>query len=312
MKKCVVITGCTGAIGHALVHLLLEDECRVYALCRPGSGRRRFLPEADGLHVRERDILDPAPQEEIITEQCDMFFHLGWHASYGAERLDPYGQVRNIQASLDAVHLAARLGCRVFVGAGSQAQYGPTDAVLTEDTPMRPDTAYGAAKLCAEQMTRLLCRKLGLCHVWGRVCSVYGPCDGPHTLITYLMRTSLRDEEALLTPCGQIWDFLFADDAARAFIAMAEKGVDGRAYCTASGQARPLSEYIAAFETLPGYNAARIRSGGKPYAEKQRMRLSADISALTADTGFTPAVSFEEGIARTWRWYAAHPEVFVE
>jgi nucleoside-diphosphate-sugar epimerase len=308
MGKCAVVTGGTGAIGNALVRLLPKDGYRVYVLCRSGSVRRRFLSEAAGVHVIERDILDLAPEEEIVTEQCAMFFHLGWHASYGAERLDPYGQVRNIQASLDAVHLAARLGCRVFVGAGSQSQYGPTDAVLTEDTPMRPDTAYGAAKLCAEQMTRLLCRKLGLRHVWGRVCSVYGPCDGPYTLITYLMRASLRDEDALLTPCGQLWDFLFADDAARAFIAMAEKGVDGRAYCVASGQARPLREYIAAFERLPGYNAARIRIGGKPYAKKQRMRLSADISALTADTGFAPAVSFEEGIARTWRWYCEHPE----
>jgi nucleoside-diphosphate-sugar epimerase len=279
----------------------------VYALCRPGSGRGRFLPAADRLHVLERDIFDLASAAEAVPDQCDMFFHFGWHASYGAERLDPYGQTRNVTAALDAAHLAARLGCRVFAGAGSQAQYGPADTVLTEDTPMRPDTAYGAAKLCAEQMTRLRCRELGLRHVWGRVCSAYGPCDGPHTLITYLVRTQLNGEEAVLTPCGQTWDFLFADDAARAFLAMAENGIDGRAYCVASGRARPLREYIAEFNAVLG-SGARIRIGGKPYAGNQRMRLSADISALTADTGFIPRVSFGEGIAKTWRWYREHPE----
>jgi nucleoside-diphosphate-sugar epimerase len=88
---------------------------------------------------------------------------------------------------------------------------------------------------------------------------------------------------------------------------MAESGVDGRAYCVASGQARPLREYMAEFSGLLG-SGARIRIGGKPYAENQRMRLSADISALTADTGFLPRVSFGEGIAKTWQWYREHPE----
>jgi nucleoside-diphosphate-sugar epimerase len=308
LQHSCIVTGGTGNIGNALVRALSARCARVYVLCNPASPRIAWLPHSPQCRTIRRDLRDLDNVADEIDAHCDAFFHLGWPASYGEQRDDARVQAENIKISLDAVDLAARCGCRVFVGAGSQAQYGDTEQTITPDTPMRPDTAYGAAKLCAEQMTRLQCRKLGLRHVWGRVCSVYGPCDGPHTLITYLMRASLRNEEALLTPCGQIWDFLFADDAARAFIAMAEKGVDGRAYCVASGQARPLREYIAEFDRLPGYGAARIRIGGKPYAEKQRMRLSADISALTADTGFVPCIAFEEGIARTWRWYSMHPE----
>ena len=172
---------------------------------------------------------------------------------------------------------------------------------------MRPTTAYGAAKLCAEQMTRGHAAGLGLRHVWGRVLSVYGPCDGPFTLVSSLVRARLRGEEIALTPCGQLWDFLYARDAARAFLAMAERGGDGKAYCVASGACRPLRDFIADFAALPG-GTARLRLGGRPYAPDQRMHLRGDISALAADAGFAPATPFAEGIALTWRWYQAHPE----
>lgn len=303
----VVLAGCTGEIGNALVNLLLGLGIEAYALCRPNSWRLRFLPESPFLHVVECDLFRLGEAARVIQKPCGAFFHLGWHASYGAERNDPYGQVRNIQAALDAVGLAVALGCGVFVGAGSQAQYGDTEETLTPDTPMRPTTAYGAAKLCAEQMTRRMCRDAGLRHVWGRVLSVYGPCDGPYTLVTSLMRAYLRGDPAFdLTQCGQEWDFLYAADAARAFLAMADRGADGNAYCVASGIARPLREYMADIRTVLG-GQTDLRIGAKPYPPGQRMRLCGDISALTGDTGFVPTTDFADGIAETWRWYAAHP-----
>ena len=305
--RSAVITGCTGEIGNALVRLLLAQGWEVHAVCRPNSRRSRFLLQADRLRILECDLFDLASAAQALPEKCGVFFHLGWHASYGAERLDPYGQARNILAALDAVNLAAKLGCSVFVGAGSQAQYGDTEETLTPETSMRPSTAYGAAKLCAEQMTRELCATKGIRHVWGRVVSVYGPCDGPHTLITYLMRTQLRGEEAILTPCGQYWDFLYAEDTARAFLSMAESGKDGQPYCVASGSCRPLHEYMHDFQHVLG-GKAKLHIGGKSYTPNQRMRLCADISTLRADTGFAPLVPFLEGIERTWQWYAQHPE----
>ena len=308
ISRPVVVAGCTGEIGNALVTLLLRLGHEVYAICKPNSWRLRFLPVSSRLHIVECDLFRIGEAVDAIKAQCGVFFHLGWHASYGSERNDPYGQVRNIQAALDAVGLAAKLGCGVFIGAGSQAQYGETEETLTPDTPMRPTTAYGAAKLCAEHMTRRMCKDLGLRHVWGRVLSVYGPCDGPYTLITSLMRAHMRGDAAFdLTLCGQEWDFLYAADAARAFLAMAERGMDGKAYCVASGVCRPLREYMADFQRALGVKMA-LRIGARPYAPDQRMRLCGDISALTGDTGFVPLTDFADGIAETWRWYKAHPE----
>lgn len=76
---------------------------------------------------------------------------------------------------------AALLG---FVGAGSQAEYGRVNHALTPDTPCFPENGYGMAKLCAGQMSRVECEKLGLVHIWPRILSVYGPYDGKNAMIT--------------------------------------------------------------------------------------------------------------------------------
>lgn len=306
-----LVTGCTGTIGNALVRLLLQRGIRVYAVCRPSSLRRLYLPKAPLLHVIEEDLYDLPAVKTRVSAPCQAFFHLGWRASHGPDRDKAEAQAGNLDICRKAVRLAADLGCLVFVGAGSQAQYGDPGQILDESTPMRPLTAYGRTKLEAEILSRELCAAENIRHVWGRALSVYGPCDGPHTLITYIMRCMLRGEEAELTACEQSWDYLFADDAARAFLALAEKGGDRRAYCVAYGQSRPLRVYMEELRAALG-PAARLRFGGRPYAPGQLMSLGADISALRADTGFAPRQPFADGIAATWRWYQDHPEAVEE
>jgi Nucleoside-diphosphate-sugar epimerases len=304
MPACVV-TGGTGNIGQALVRLLLSEGWRTYVLCNPLSLRTKFLPDSPQCRIVACDLGNIAQAKSSIDEPCEQFFHLGWRASYGVERENPQAQISNIEASVEAAELAARLGCDVFVGAGSQAQYGDTNDTLTEDTPLRPTTHYGIAKCCAEQMTRKVCAQRGVRHVWGRVCSVYGPCDGPYTLVTYLMCSFLRGQEAVLTPCLQEWDFMYAEDAARAFVALAEKGHDSQAYCLATGQARPLWQYMLEWKRVTE-GKALLRLGGRPYPKGARQRLCADISRLVEHTEFSSATPFAEGMRKTLAWYREH------
>jgi nucleoside-diphosphate-sugar epimerase len=93
----------------------------------------------------------------------------------------------------------------------------------------------------------------------------------------------------------QIWDYLYSGDAAEAFRLIGDKGVDGKIYVLGSGQARPLVQYIEQLRDVvsPG---AELGIGDIPYGEKQVMYLCADISELTADTGWKPNTQFSEGI----------------
>lgn len=309
MIREAIITGATGEIGYALVRLLLAEGIRVSVLIRPDSKRRRYLPVSPLLKIIPCDLSE---LRTLPAENCgsgDAFFHLGWIGSYGPQASDICIQTQNIQFSLDALDLAERTGCRVFVGAGSQAQYGRLETKITPKSPMHPISAYGIAKKKAEEETLLASRPKGIRHVWGRILSVYGPCDGPYTLITYLMTSLLRGNPVRLTACRQIWDFLFSEDAAKAFFLLAEKGIDGKGYCLASGKEQALSEYIEVIRRcFSEFCSPEIRIGEKPYAENQCMYLGADIRNLKADTGFIPATSFENGIRKTILWYRKNQE----
>ena len=107
----------------------------------------------------------------------------------------------------------------------------------------------------------------------------------------------LNGQRPIYTKGEQLWDYLYCDDAANALFLAAERGNDGCVYCVGSGEARPLRDYIFAIRdaVAPG---ADIGIGEAPYSEKQVMYLCADISDLRSDTGFSPTVSFEDGIRR--------------
>lgn len=298
-----VVTGPTGAVGAALCECLLRRGIEVHAVVRPGSARLAALPA--GARALPCDLGDMAALPEALHgTRADAFFHLAWAGTTGEARNDVEEQLRNIRCAVDAARAAAAMGCRVFVGAGSQAEYGRFEGKLAQDTPAFPETAYGMAKLCAGQMTRLECARLGVDHVWARILSVYGPRDRADSMISQTIRALLRGEAPALTGCEQRWDFLYADDAAEALCLCAERGGHGAVYPLGSGRAMPLKTYV---ETLRDAIDPRLalRYGAIPYARSQVMHLEADLSALRADTGFSPATPFERGIEKTIDWVKA-------
>ncbi|KAI4452607.1 GDP-6-deoxy-D-mannose reductase [Eubacterium plexicaudatum ASF492] len=301
MKKRVAITGVTGVIGMALLHACIREKYEVLAICHRGSDRNGQISTGPEIMVMETDLCEPDAVALPDDKPCETFYHLAWSGTYGADRDDLRMQVRNIEATLDAVRLAKRLGCRTFVGAGSQAEYGRTEETLRPDTPAFPESGYGMAKLCAGQMSRKACEQLGMHHVWVRLLSVYGPYDRAETMVSASLRQMLRGEETTFTPGGQQWDFLYGADAADALFRIGLCPVHGRVYCLGSGQARPLREYILKMKELTGCQAP-VRFGAIPYGSHQVMHLCADIRELTADTGFIPATDFETGIRETIQW----------
>lgn len=301
--KRAIITGPTGAIGMALIQKCIENGTEVTAVCHRGSRRAARIPVSDKISVVACDLDELRALPEILEGQgrYDVFFHLAWACTAGEGRNDTEVQTQNIRYTMDAAEAAGRLGCECFIGAGSQAEYGRVEGRLSAETPAFPENGYGIAKLCAGQLSRLRCSQLGIRHIWFRVLSVYGKYDGEQTMVMSSIRKMLQGESPEYTPAEQMWDYLYSEDAARAFCLAAEKGRDGAVYCLGSGQAVPLREYIEILQDeidpcLP------LKIGAKPYAEKQVMYLCADITDLREDIGFVPEIGFREGIRETVRW----------
>jgi nucleoside-diphosphate-sugar epimerase len=309
LLKTAVITGATGAIGRALIKVCLQEGYDVLAVVHRSSSRANELDLIDHCQVFRLDLSEyddamiEIEKQEIRLDGYEIFFHLAWMASFGKDRDNLDIQLENIKASLAAVRFAKKLGCTTFVGTGSQAEYGRTDRILSPDTPTFPETGYGITKLCAGQLTRLSCNQFGLRHIWCRVLSVYGPYDRDQTLISTAVIKMIANKEVELTPCDQLWDYIYSDDAARAILIAGQKGDNGKIYVIGSGEIHPLKEYIEKIAAITGYTK-EIGFGKLPYNVKQVTYLQADIKELN-DLCFAPEISFEKGIEKMMQYISS-------
>lgn len=304
MKKAV-ITGPTGAIGMALIQCLADNGIDVVAVVRPGSARADRIRESEHVSVVYCDLKELDKLPSLIEGGADVFYHFAWDGTFGDSRNNMYLQNNNVKYALDAVDAAYELGCKTFIGAGSQAEYGRFEGDLNASVPAFPENGYGIAKLCAGQMTRIACQQKGIRHIWTRILSIYGPYDGDKTMVSSTIIKLMNSEKPSCTKGEQMWDYLYSKDAARAFMMLADGGVDGRVYCLGGGIARPLKDYINLIRDAVG-NDVEIGFGDIPYSDKQVMHLCADIKELTKDTGFTPIYTFEQGIGETVDWWRGH------
>lgn len=306
-KKRVIVTGATGVLGATLVDALTGHEIETIVVGHKNSKRNQSVCKSSYAKLVECNLDNIEELSNMIDTEngFDVFYHLGWTGTSDRNNVDE--QQKNIQYTLDAVKVAKKLGCQRFVGAGSQAEYGRFEGLIAPNTPTYPEVAYGMAKLCAGQMSRLLASQLGIEHIWTRTLSVYGPNDSINTLVPTIIRKLLNGEKPACTKGEQIWDYLYASDAGYALYLLGEAKksvVDGHTYVIGSGVGKPLVEYMYAMrdaidDDLP------LGIGEVEYSKGQIMHLQADISALVNDTGFAPKISFEEGIRKTIDWIKA-------
>ena len=299
MKK-IVMTGATSMLGVATIEECLRNDIEVIALVHRNSKNLKRLPQSAQLQILSAN-LDELADVTLDFSDADVFYHFAWAATSHSGRTNVDVQEENIRHTLDAVRLAQRCGCRKFIFAGSQAEYGLSDKPLNRDTPIRPVNAYGVSKFAAGKLAQILCESLGMTFVWSRVLSVYGRNDSENTLISYVIRSFRNNVSPMLTACEQKWDYLYVDDAARAFRLLGQCPTYG-IYTIGGGHSSYLKLYLEVIYRLMKPSVP-LEFGGKAYGENQVMYLEADISDLKRDTGFEPRISFEEGITRILNAY---------
>lgn len=297
-----IITGGTGAVGMALIEELVSQGVEVLVFCRKDSERNDRIPRHPMVSVLYCDLNQLEDVQNTTGKQYDVFYHFAWQGTTGESRNQMMLQNQNVKYALEAVKAAKRFGCRIFIGAGSQAEYGRVEGKLTADTAVFPENGYGMAKLCAGQMTRVMAEQLGMEHIWVRILSVYGPYDARNSMVMSTIRKLLCGEVPQFTKGEQFWDYLYSKDAAVAFRLLAERGIDQKVYVLGSGQVSRLSEYIGLIRNVVRPGAA-IELGAIPYGPKQVMYLCADGEELKKDVGFVPEVEFSQGIQNVVNWY---------
>jgi UDP-glucose 4-epimerase len=299
----IFMTGATGFLGSYLTAHLVRRGHAVAILMRQGSDPWRIaevLPEITILYGSLDALHDL--RERLVEFRPEAVVHLAWRGVYNFDRNNPL-QARNIVDSVELTALSAELGAAVFVGAGSQAEYGPYARPIREDDVAHPTTLYGKAKLAAHDMSAQIAEQRGLRFVWLRIFSAYGPKDAPNWLIPKMITTLREGRRMALTRCEQLWGFLHARDAAAAFRIVLEDTTARGIYNVGSPQAPPLRETVLLLRELVNARA-ELGFGDVPYRPDQVMSLKADVQRLSAH-GWSPEVPLETGLRETVQWYDA-------
>ena len=296
----VIVTGATGFIGSALCKELLENGHEVIAVIRPGSTKKEKLKFAaeyqNRLQILELALSDIAQLPQMITE-ADVFYHLAWNGSAGAEREDFDIQYTNIAYTAEAMRVAVKCGCSKFIGAGSQAEYGVVRGVAKEEeTVPHPFMMYGAAKLAAYQMGQVLAKQLGISFVWPRIYSVYGVGENSGTLVNYVIDSLKNGVTPELSPCENMWNFMYITDCVRALRMLGEREYTEGIYHVASDDTRLLKEFVEEIRDIvvPG---AELEFGIKKSNPERTFWLEPDCKKIENE-GIKCKVTFEEGIRR--------------
>ncbi len=299
MKRAIV-TGATGFVGSYLVKQLHESGYQVCALVHSEQSVP-ILPFAQEVIVVPCNLSEygsvAKSQWLVKFHGADVFFHLAWEGSAGEQRSDYALQLKNVLYTCNATRLAAELGCGRFVGAGSIME-DELQHTLPRDEAIPVSTYhYSSAKYAAFLMAKTEAASNQVPFLWGKISNAYGALDPTARFVNTMLRKMLDDQPCRLSPCTQLYDFIYISELARAFQLIGEKGIPGKAYYIGSGAARPLREFV---EIMRKSTATRsdITYGALPGG------IALDDSCfdsrkLQMDTGFQCNIDFPSGIQKT-------------
>lgn len=308
--KRVIITGATSMLGVALVNECSRQGVKVFAVVRPGTEKVARLPRNPMVTAIECDLSDYGSLHEKIQceETIDAFFHLAWTSAKKEDRQNKEVQSVNVSYVKSAMLAASRLGCRQFIGAGSQAEYGIMNKLTNENTICKPINEYGKSKYTAYIGGKEEAQRYAIAFTWVRIFSLYGIYESEDTLIQQLKRSLKNMEPIGLTKCSQTWDYLHVEDAAAAFYELANKMISGL-YCLGSGTPKPLREYVetvakvyvqsrreAGSDCIENDVMRSLDFGAVPMAKEQSTVVAPDITKLREAINFSPKMGFREGI----------------
>jgi UDP-glucose 4-epimerase len=306
MEHCLV-TGGAGFIGSHLVDSFAGRGYPVRVFDNFDTGQRSNLANAPGAEIVEGDVSDANAVAEAMRG-VNVVYHLAALASVQASVENPAATHRICATgTLNVLDAARKAGVRRVVYAASASAYGiPTSDVQKESDPTHPLSPYAAAKLAGEEYMQAIAATFGMETVRLRFFNIFGPrqrADSPYSGVIAIF-TGLMSAGKTPTVFGdglQSRDFTYVADVVQALTKAASvPKVSGNVYNVGTGRSITLLDLVAALNRQLGTNFTP-KHGPERAGDIRHSR--ADISRARRDLGYEPAISFEDGLKETLRWY---------
>ncbi len=304
-ERAALITGISGQDGSYMAELLVSQGYSVAGIVRPGRGSAapNLAAVADKISLYEADLADFAALRQVVAQVApDELYHLGAPTFVPDSWEDPESFRAQIGGATEALLDAARgTPARVLVATSSEifgdAGVSPQD----EDSPKRPRTPYGRAKLAAHEAVQRA-RADGVF----AVSAITYNHESPRRPERFLPRKVTRgaaaialglEEELAIGDLDAVRDWSHALDIVRGEW-LALQADEPRDYVFASGGGRRVRELVDCAFAAAGVSAdGRVRVDPAFVRPPEQWPPVGDPSRARAALGWEPEIGFEAMIA---------------
>jgi GDP-4-dehydro-6-deoxy-D-mannose reductase len=315
----ILVTGVSGFVGGHLVEALLHKPgAEITGVSRRGALAPQWAALAGRVRLRACDLCDPARLEAILREaQPQQIYHLAGFASPGQSFKEPEAAWEgNLTATRRLYEAVERWGARpriLFVGSG--LIYGDSERsvpVLTEETPLRPNSPYAASKAAADLLSYQVSCVPGLAVIRARPFNHIGPGQSPQYAAGNFARQIAaieRGEQAPVLEVGNLHprrDLSDVRDVVAAYLLLMERGLPGEAYHVASGHSHSMQHLLDRLLALASVKV-EVRQRADLVRTTDQTTPTVDVSRLRQATGWVPRFSLDQTLADILAFWRTHP-----
>jgi UDP-glucose 4-epimerase len=295
-RSRVLVTGGAGFIGRRLVRALTAAGHEVAVIdLRPYSG--------DGVEMVTGDIRDDAVLARAVRPGTDTIIHLAAITSVVDSIDDPVGTYQtNVAATASLLELARTTGVTTFLLASTNAVVGNVgDETITERSPLRPLSPYGATKAAAEMLLSCYAGVYGMTTCAMRFSNVYGPgMQQKDSFIPRLMRAARDGKGVQVRGDGSmVRDVVHVDDVVQGILAAWRAGHIGPVIL-GSGQSVSVMDMVEAARSVTG---APLPVEHVPVGPGEMPAVLLDTS-VARGLGYVPGYDLKSGLATVWPEFA--------
>jgi CDP-glucose 4,6-dehydratase len=310
----VFLTGAAGLLGSWVAEILTDAGANVVLLIRDHTPKSRLYEKGiiDRATTVQGEVEDHRLLERVLNEyQIDTVFHLAAQTIVSIANQSPLStfetNIRGTWNLLEACRTTSWVN-RVVVASSDKAYGEHKNLPYSEDSELLGKYPYDVSKTCADLISQAFASSYGLPVCVTRFGNLFGPGDRNfNRLIPGTIRSILRDEPPVIRSNGKFSrDYIYVEDAAWAYMLLAEKMVDGD---DLTGQAfnfsyeRPMTalEVVESILSLMDRQDLQPQILGTSTNEIPHQYLSSGKAADVLD--WHPEFNFEKGLDRTIPWY---------
>ena len=305
-SKIALVTGAAGFIGSHLVDRLIADGLNVTGIDDLSSGKMSNLP--DGFDLRQMDLRNPAVRDVVAEIRPDVVLHLAAQISVAVSAREPLLDAEiNVVGTLNLLEgiraIEGKTTKFIHFSSGGTVYGEPTDLPASEETPVQPLSPYAASKLAVETYLPIYERLCGLEHSVIRLGNVYGPRQDPHGeagVVAIFAKAMLGKKPLKIFGSGtDERDYVYVDDVVEAVVKVTESSLAGP-FNIATGIGTNPNLIFEMIADLCDYVEEAVHVAPRA-GDIEKIYL--DVSKAEAELGWSPKISFEDGLKTTVEWF---------